>query len=65
MPPAENPSMSDWPQLLNWGKLEANMFRLIDNKLALLPTILDITKEGAFKNLDLEDKLVILAKKIN
>jgi hypothetical protein len=65
MPPGENPSLSNWPQLLNWGKLESNMLRFIDNKLAVLPTIIDITKKCAFQDLDPEDELAILAKKIN
>jgi hypothetical protein len=56
MPPVGNPSLSDWPQLLNSEKLEANMYRLIDNELVILPNILDINKKGAFKDLDLEDK---------
>jgi hypothetical protein len=44
MPPARNPSLTDGPQLLNWKKLEANMSRLIDNKLFILPNILGINK---------------------
>jgi hypothetical protein len=39
--------------------MEANMLRLIDNKLVILPNILDINKECAFKNLNPEDKLLI------
>jgi IS5 family transposase len=51
MPPAGNLTLPDWPQLLNWKKLEANMNRF--------------NKEGTFKNLDPNDELVILAKMIN
>jgi hypothetical protein len=42
MPPVGNPPLPDGPQLLYWGKLEANMYRLIENKLFILPNIMDI-----------------------
>jgi hypothetical protein len=40
------------------------MYRLVENKLVILANILDINKEYAFKDLDPEQKLDILAKKI-
>jgi hypothetical protein len=64
MAPAGNPSLSDRPWLLNWGKLEAKIYRLIDKKLFPLPNILGINKEGAFKDLEPNDKIDILAKTI-